>query len=70
MIGSFVHVAFDPLPYVAFSACVEAIGILVELRRSGFGFHGVDRTSAADGARNGARPAHHVTPHSVGAARM
>lgn len=34
MTDSLVHAAFDPYPYTAFSACVEAIGVMVAIRRS------------------------------------
>jgi hypothetical protein len=33
MTSSFVHVAFDPYPYVAFSTFVEAIGVLLAVRQ-------------------------------------
>lgn len=33
MTDSFIHVAFDPYPYVALGACVEAIGVLLAVRQ-------------------------------------
>lgn len=35
MTGSLIHTAFDPQPYIVFSACAIAIGVLLEVNSTG-----------------------------------
>lgn len=39
MTGSLIHIAFDPQPYVIFSICSVAIGVLLELGWTGDSSH-------------------------------
>jgi len=69
MTGSLIHVAFDPQPYILFSACSVAIGILLEVGRT----PGNPRRIAGYFRRSAAHPAPHVGDptglHALGTAK-
>lgn len=39
MTGSFIHAAFDPFPYIVFSICTLAMGVLLEIVFAGATLH-------------------------------
>jgi len=69
MTGSFIHMAFDPQPYIAFSACSLAMGIVLGVSWTGDTF----RRFTGSFPRNPTRHAHHASDasrlHSFGIAR-
>jgi hypothetical protein len=68
MSSSFVHAAFDPLPWLVAGIVLEAIGIFLGTSRFRFDFRGIPRFLGIGAGNRAARRGHHATSHEMRAA--